>query len=223
MGGITFKNQVVELAHYVNGNFGTASGLLGLGFSTLNAAQPAAKTFFDNVIPTLQQPLFGVNFKPNTANSYDFGFIDQTKYPGSLSWVSILPIDYKTNPGWWMFTSSTFKFGNGGINTFNGANGPISVPVIADTGTTLMYMPDQMVQAYYSTLPGSRYDQQDGLWVYPCNQNPNVQPISISAGNANTWITFTLDALKFGSINSTTCVLALQSSNAFGINIIGDT
>lgn len=226
IGGVSFPNQVVELATYVNGDF-DFTGLLGLGFSALNTVEPTpAKTFFDNVIPTLKLPLFAVNFNPTTPNnlSYDFGYIDQNKYSGTLSYIDIFPPyddnNDSPNPGYWMFKSSNYKFGDGAPISFDGG----AINVIADTGTTLMYLTDEMVNAYYQTIPGAAYDVPNGLWVYPCSQTNNVQTISLNAGDtADAWITITKSALDNGPVNSTHCLLGLQSSQGFGINIIGDT
>jgi hypothetical protein len=67
VGGLTVESQAVETAMQVSGQFTRETeldGLLGLGFGTLNTVQPRRQaTWFDNIKPKLEQPLFAVDFK----------------------------------------------------------------------------------------------------------------------------------------------------------------
>jgi hypothetical protein len=88
VGEVTATRQAVEAATSVSSEFirEASDGLLGLGFGHTNTIKPTKQqTFFENIKPTLREPLFTVSLKKNTTGIYDFGFIDSSKYIVSLA------------------------------------------------------------------------------------------------------------------------------------------
>ncbi|OAA57501.1 aspartic proteinase [Niveomyces insectorum RCEF 264] len=61
--------------------------------------------------------------------------------------------------------------GDGGDN--NKPNAPIwrlhDWPMVADTGTTLLLLPADLAELYWSFVPGAVLSETDGGWVFPCN------------------------------------------------------
>ena len=83
IGGATATSQAVQAATSISSEFISehSDGLLGLGFGSSNTIKPEKQpTFFENIMPSLEQPLFTVSLKKNTSGTYDFGFIDPDKY-----------------------------------------------------------------------------------------------------------------------------------------------
>lgn len=156
-------NQAIELATDVTKGFiddANSDGLLGLGFSSINTVKPEQqKTFFDNIMPTLEQPLFTADLRHATVGSYEFGRIDATKFQGSLAFT---PVD--SSGGFWEFESNSFGVGSGGVQTNSGAS-----PAIADTGTSLMLVDDVVVQAYWSQVAGANLNDKLKAVVFPCH------------------------------------------------------
>lgn len=163
IGGAVVTNQAVELATDVSESFSQdvkSDGLLGLGFSSINTVKPQKqKTFFDNIMPSLEQPLFTANLRHATVGSYEFGRIDASQFQGSLSFT---PID--NSRGFWEFGSKSFAVGDGRVQTNEEAS-----PAIADTGTSLMLVDDKVVQAYWSQVEGANLDKKLQAVVFPCN------------------------------------------------------
>lgn len=136
----------------------------------LNAVKPTKQlTFFDNAKPTLSASLFTVDLKKNAPGSYNFGFIDNSKYTGSITYV---PVD--SSRGFWEFTSSGYSVGS------NGSFKPVSIDAIADTGTSLLYLPYAVVQDYYGAVPSASYSSSQGGYTFPCGTS--LPSISLGIG-----------------------------------------
>ncbi|KAH6851332.1 aspartic peptidase domain-containing protein [Chaetomium sp. MPI-CAGE-AT-0009] len=186
IGGITVESQAVETAQQVSSSFTTEDnidGLVGLGFSTLNTVRPEAGT-------------------------YDFGFIDESKYTGEITYVPV-----NTDPGYWTFTSSGYGVGSG---TFSSS--PITG--IADTGTSLVYLPTAIVTAYYRQVQGATNSRSYGGYVFPCNST--LPPFVFGIGEAKFTIPPSYMSYAAVTDGSPTCFGGLQSSSVIGVNIWGD-
>jgi Eukaryotic aspartyl protease len=177
IGGATVTSQAVELATAVSSSFvadKNSNGLLGLAYSKLNTVRPTQqKTFFDNVLPSLTEPVFTADLRAGSLGSYEFGVIDTTKFSGSLSWAPI-----NTTRGFWQFSSTKFQVSSGtsaGIVT-SVANGQ----AIADTGTTLILVNPAVVNAYYSQVNGAVNDATVGGITFPCDAN--LPDLSVDIG-----------------------------------------
>jgi hypothetical protein len=212
IGGVTVESQAVETAEEVSSSFTTEDaidGLVGLGFSTLNTVSPEGQlTFFDNAKPKLDSPVFTADLKYMKPGTYDFGFIDETKYTGEITYVPV-----ETDPGYWTFTSSGYGVGSG---TFSSS--PITG--IADTGTSLVYLPTAIVTAYYRQVEGATNSRSYGGYVFPCNST--LPPFVFGVGEAKFTIPPSYISYAAVTDGSPTCFGGLQSSSGIGINIWGD-
>lgn len=181
-------------------------GLVGLGFDSLNTVEPTSQsTWFTNAIPQLDSPVFTADLKYQAAGTYDFGFIDTTKYTGNITYTTV-----NTNPGYWTFTSSGYGVGS----TFTST----SITGIADTGTTLLYLPATIVRAYYAQVSGAANSASVGGYVFPCTATlPNFV---FGIGTAR--ITIPGTYINYGQVTTSQCFGGLQSSAGIGINIFGD-
>ncbi|KAL1302689.1 hypothetical protein AAFC00_003052 [Neodothiora populina] len=211
VGQVTATSQAVEAATSVSSQFVSDThndGLLGLAFSTINTVRPNQQTtFFDSVKSSLAQPLFTVDLKKGQAGSYDFGFIDSSKYTGEISYVNV-----DSSGGFWRFTADGWAVG--AAKSFN----KTSFTAIADTGTSLMYLPQASVDAYYNSISGASYNAQVGGYIYPCNADAPSFHIIIG-GSA-----FTVPGsyINYAQVSQTMCFGGLQSDSGIGFSILGD-
>ena len=161
VGATTVTKQAVEAAETISAQFqsDTANdGLLGLAFDSINTASPnRVATFFQNAIPTLASPLFTANLKKGEPGNYNFGYIDSSEYTGSITYTPV-----NTANGFWEFTGSGYAVGSGAFNT-------LSIDAIADTGTTLLYLPAAAVRAYYAQVSGATNSPAVGGYIFPCS------------------------------------------------------
>ncbi|KAK4964048.1 hypothetical protein LTR66_006240 [Elasticomyces elasticus] len=210
VGPVTATSQAVEAATSVSSSF-TAdtknNGLLGLAFSSINTVRPVQQTtFFDTVKSTLAKPLFTATLKKGAPGSYDFGYIDSTKYTGSLTYVNV-----NTANGFWEFTATGYAIGSG--STVSSA-----YDSIADTGTTLLYLPPTIVSAYYAKVNGATYNTAQGGYIFPCSA---TLP-SFTAIIGGTKHTVPGSYINYAPVSSTQCFGGIQRNTGIGFSIFGD-
>lgn len=165
VGGATVQSQTFGLPTDVSESFTEdtySNGLLGLGFSSINTFNPGPqKTFFDNIGPTLDEPVFTARLRSDGVGEYEFGTIDHSKYNGPLVNVSV-----DSSNGFWQF--DTPAYGVQIDNRYRMWNSS-GATAIADTGTSLILAEADVVQRYYQQIPGAVSSNQVGGYIYPCN------------------------------------------------------
>ena len=122
VGGVKASAQAVEAASQISQQFvndKNNDGLLGLAFSSINTVKPKSQTtFFDTVKSQLDSPLFAVTLKHNAPGTYDFGFVDKSKYTGSLAYTQV-----DSSQGFWSFTADACKAGSKSGGSITGIAG----------------------------------------------------------------------------------------------------
>lgn len=185
-------------------------GLLGLAFSSINTVSPDQQTtFFDTVKSSLAKKLFAVDLKAGKAGTYDFGYIDSSKYTGSIAYTAV-----DNSQGFWAFTAGGYSTGSG-----NATSGSIGSSIM-DTGTSLLYLPTSVCSSYYSKVSGAKVDNSQGGYTFPCrNTLPNF---NVAIGGK----TFTVPGsyINYAPIDSsgTTCFGGIQPNTGIGFTIFGD-
>lgn len=89
---------------------------------------------------------------------------------------------------------------------------------IADTGTTLLYLPNSVVNAYYSQVSGASYNSQQAGYIFPCSTN--LPDFNVAIGGH----TFTVPGsyINYAPLSTTTCFGGIQSDSGIGFSIFGD-
>lgn len=91
---------------------------------------------------------------------------------------------------------------------------------IADTGTTLLMLPDAVVSDYYSQVTGAEDSTQEGGWVFPCSTTPPDFSFAVGTGS------FTVPGSYINwtpvDTTNTTCYGGMQSDSSIGLSIFGD-
>ena len=210
VGGTSVTGQAVELAKTISSEFAQdeSDGLLGLAFSSINTVTPnQVQTFFANAESDLDSPLFTANLKKGEPGSYNFGYIDSSEYTGDITYTA-----GDNSQGCWGFTSSGYTVGSGA---------PVSesIPAIADTGTSLLLLPDDLVSAYYAQVSGSSNSQSDGGYIFDCGASLPDLTLQIEGYSAVVPGSF----LNYAPASeSGSCFGGLQSNSGIGQSIFGD-
>jgi aspergillopepsin I len=135
-------------------------------------------------------------------------YIDSSKYTGNITYV---PVD--NSQGFWQFTAGGYAIGDGSTSGSIGTS-------IADTGTTLLYLPSNVVSAYYAKVNGAKNDNSQGGYVYPCSGT--LPDFSVKIGGT-TFIVPGTD-INYAPVDNTntTCFGGIQANTGIGFNIFGD-
>ncbi|KAI0971564.1 eukaryotic aspartyl protease [Xylaria arbuscula] len=176
VGGLAVKKQTIETAEELSKQFvkSTSDGLLGLAFSSINTVQdgngkadPQA-TPVENMVKQGDIPKESALFTSALYSSrddgvtsksfYTFGYIDQDlvkKSGEEIHWTEVDKSD-----GFWSISSESVSINGESIPTSSNT-------AIADTGTTLALMSDDVVDALYATIPGATYDWSNQGYIFP--------------------------------------------------------
>ena len=144
---------------------------------------------------------------------YTFGYIDQPTVQASGQEVVYTPVD--NSQGFWMF-SSTSATVNGETINLSGNN------AIADTGTTLALVSDQVCKAIYDAIPGSTYDSQQQGYTFPTNTTADQLPVVTFAVGDNQFAVQKED-LSFADAGNGMVYGGIQSRGDMDFDILGDT
>jgi hypothetical protein len=230
IGDIIIEKQAIEVASTLSYSFITqtaSEGILGLAFSKLNRVQPVPQqTPLDSMIAQedipSDQALFTCYFgsykdvgDPDQGESFfTFGKIDEDVVRATGKQISYTPVN-DTN-GFWEVDSEFITI-NGKKTVLAGNT------AIADTGTTLVVIEDELVAQIYSTIPGARYDAQEGGWVFPANTPADKMPnVGLAVGQIE--IIIEKEHLGFTPVKKTGMVYGgIQGRGSSKYNIFGDT
>lgn len=140
---------------------------------------------------------------PTIAGSYDIGWINDTAYTGDLTYTAVTKL-----PGYWKFTSTGYGVGSDAFVDE-------SIVGIADTGTTLIYLPAAIVKAYYAEVSGATNSLIFGGYIFDCDADlPDF-----SFGVEDAVITVPAEYINFVRISS--CPLSILFFSSF--NLITDS
>lgn len=155
---------------------------MGLAFPSINTITPKPQnTPVANMISQGDIPkdaeLFTSAFyssRDEAPNSfYTFGYVEQDLVKDQeISWT-----DIDNSEGFWMFPSTSA--------TINGKKiSQSSNTAIADTGTTLALVSDEVCDALYKAIPGAKYDEQNQGYTFPTSVTADQLPdFSVAIGD----------------------------------------
>lgn len=183
VGGLVIENQAIERAVQLSDEFekSAGDGLLGLGFGKLNTVKPhPVQTPVENMISQKDIPkaseLFTAHLGSRRSNSdgdesdsfYTFGYIDQDVIDACGAELHYADVD--NSNGFWQFESCAAAIN--GNTLYRSEN-----TAIADTGTTLALVDDELCEAIYRTIPGAKQDNKVQGWVFPASIAVDQLPV----------------------------------------------
>lgn len=220
---LSVPHQSVGAATTVSAEFTSdpfLSGILGLGFGRGSAVRPHRMlTFMDNLRPSLEQPVFAADLRAASAGRFSFGGVDPDGYTRGITWASVS----RESP-YWLFGVRGSQVG--GANGTKKAYAGRGVQTIADTGTSLVMLPRQMVDEYYAAVPGASYDEKWAGVLVPCRARLPDWSFFVGeeegGGGEQHRGTVPGRYINFGPVNGTHCFGGIQSADGFGFAVFGD-
>ncbi|KAI5481152.1 acid protease [Pseudohyphozyma bogoriensis] len=218
MGDIVVVGQAVEVATKLSTQFLQdvyTDGLCGMAFGKINTVtdkdgNPKPQmTLMEQMMKQglIQSNVYTANLTLGGKNAfYSFGTIVQDVTSQPINYVPVQP-----ETGFWMVESKTWKI-DGKEVQMSGGKG------IADTGTTLMLVPDDLCAKIYAAIPGAKLDSQAGGYVFPANAK--VPEISCAIGPHQ--IKLDPKTLSYGDAFDGMVFGGIQSSGDLGFAIYGD-
>lgn len=128
----------------------------------------------------------------NDPPAYTFGYIDQDYVKGRP--ISYTPID--NSQGFWQIKSA--------LTVVNGSKFPLpGNTAIMDTGTTLSLIDDATCKNIYAAIPGSKYDSDQGGFIFPSDLGKDKLPtVQFAIGEDKQLITIDKDDLSFADLGN---------------------
>lgn len=215
IGVTSFDRQAVETARGVSGMFtrdSFSSGILGLGFGRGNRIRPArARTYLENILPTLAAPLFTANLLAGRPGNYNFGYVSPREHQGPIAYA---PVTRENT--YWEISVDGVQVGARGA--FRPARDLLE-RVVVDTGTTLILLPDELVGEYYDEVRGARYEDSWGGFVFPCASA--MPDWFFGLGDYRGRVPG--EYIRFDPVNDTHCFGGIQSAEGIGFSLFGAT
>lgn len=183
IGGLTIKNQDIELAKHMSPQFveGSGDGLLGLAFGLINTVKPQrVQTPVENMITQEDIPQQAELFTAylgswrdatgtvQSESFYTFGYVDQRIVDASGADISYAPVD--NSQGFWSVMSESATVNGTPIDQSGNS-------AIMDTGTTLALVADATCKVIYNAIPGASYDQDSQGYIFPDNLTADQLPV----------------------------------------------
>jgi hypothetical protein len=210
IGGVAVSSQAVEAAQQVSSSFTAdtaSSGILGMAFSSINTCRPQQQlTWFDNIKASLAAEVWTANLQKGAPGTYNFGYIDNTAYTGAITYTPVT-----TSRGLWEFTSSGYQLGSSPFV-------PTNLDTIADTGTTLILLPADIVASYWSQVQYAYLEPSLGAYIFPCSSTPP----NFTFGIGNYRGVVPGNYMDYGPVTSYWCYGGIQSQGGSLFSIFGD-
>lgn len=201
-----------------------SSGIMGMGFEQLATSKttPFWQVLVEQNLLKTNVFTFQLARASTTASSSTFspggvftlGLLDGAQYTGDVSYVNLVGSD-----GFWTIPLDAITV-NGNTATLSSGN-----TAAIDTGTTLIAMPDSVLEQVFSQIPGAQPAQMssssEGFYSIPCSSN-NV--VSLRFGGKD--YSISAQDLISGQLTFSSCLAALFSLDLGGSGpdyVVGDT
>ncbi|KAM7194852.1 Aspartic peptidase domain containing protein [Rhypophila sp. PSN 637] len=181
-----------------------------IGHDIYDSSSPTSRTFIENIKDDLVSPVFTANLKHSIEGNYNFGYLNAATDEG----IAYAPIDPKSV--YWTFLATGYGVGPP-LDDFE----PTTKTAIADTGTTLLLLPSQIVRAYYARVTGSVYDPYWAAMIFPCEAELPDFSFYIGPGGSTYRGVVPGRYMNYVSFNGSHCYGGIQSSDAIGFAIFG--
>lgn len=218
LAGFEVTNATIESAQRVASRFETEvqlSGIMGLAKSLPNNILPPMPSFLQELKDHLKEPVFTVDLHRNSTGRFDFGMINQSLAMENITWLDSDP----SSPHWDVELDLTSWTGNGKTWWYY----PFKATI--DTGTTLMFMPDELASMYWFDVPGVRTDGGiGGSFTFPCSGAKDLPDLMFKLPGSEHVLTIPGVYMNYGPVSPSSdyCWGGMQSAQGLDVTVLGD-
>ncbi|KAI4519806.1 acid protease [Schizophyllum commune Tattone D] len=178
--GVTAKNQYFSPVTTLSDSFSNdpIDGILGLAYPAISNLKQDPWFTNANSQGAVDKNSFGF-YLAKTGSELYLGGANDKLYSGDVEYH-----DVDKSEGFWLITGASISV--------DGKSAADNFDTIIDSGTTLAYGPPDTIDDIFSKIDGAKaYDQQQGLYSFPCDSAPDVsfswggKDWKISADNFN--------------------------------------
>ncbi|KAI1343915.1 secreted aspartic proteinase precursor [Xylariaceae sp. FL0016] len=166
LGDLAIPDMTIESAVQLSRMFSETkemSGIVGLGWPKIKQTVPAQKCLLEFLGDVLESPVFTVDMVHNKTGTFNFGYVDDKLHQAPIAYTSV-----DNAKGFWMVQNTAFAIGDSDY----AYSFTTTKKVIVDTGSTLMFAPDESVKTYMASVNGSQFSYEQGGWIIPCAVTP---------------------------------------------------
>lgn len=200
IGGVIVNKQAVQVT--------SGSSFSGVD-NSIGFAEVGSSFYVDAVAQGSMTPVFTAALNRGSPGKYTLGFINPASYTGTITYVSA-----SGSNGFWEISGSGYAIGTGAFVA-------LTFDTIVDTGTTLLYLPQQVVTAYYAQVKGAVLDNSQGGYTFPCSTT--LPSLTVGVGTYRALVPGIYINYAPLESGSSTCFGGLQSDSGIGFSIFGLT
>ncbi|KAK0923323.1 hypothetical protein LTR91_024021 [Friedmanniomyces endolithicus] len=221
-GGVTLENQQLGIGYSST----SAEGIIGIGYPINEVAtQYNGGNSYPNVPQHLMQNgdinsnaySLWLNDLDASTGSILFGGVNTDKFTGELGTLPII-----REQGYYAeFIIALTAVGANGTNGSIANN--IATPALLDSGSSLMYLPNDIVQTIYNDV-GAQYDSSQGAAFVNCNLAKSSATIDFTFSSPTIRVAMSELVIVAGydSHNSPLCIIGISPVDG-GTPVLGDT
>ncbi|KAM0469972.1 hypothetical protein ACHAPX_010227 [Trichoderma viride] len=218
LGNFKVENSAVQSAEMVTSRFEEEielSGILGLAKRLPNNVSPPVPTFLSLLRQQLEHQMIGVDLNRNASGLFTFGYLNESRASEEITWVDTDP----DSPHW----DVEFNLTTWGEQTTPWYSQKFKATI--DTGTTLMFLPDNLASGYWFTVPGMKMDQRlANAFTFPCEVAKDLPNLMLKIPGSDRTLTIPGSYLNYGpvEIDPSYCWGGMQSAEDLSVTVIGD-
>ncbi|RCI02596.1 hypothetical protein CU098_006375 [Rhizopus stolonifer] len=231
--GVSVPQTNFAISDYNDGELTAdgADGILGVGPDALSAFNNPDRNIVPTVVTTMHQQkvidhnVFSIYFQPVSKDGLSreekringeivFGGVEERHIASNVSYV---PITQKNAfASYWAVDVDSISVGSNFTKTYEP-----KIAALVDTGSTLVYLPREIMSSVFQGIPGLRRDFL-GQFIVPCNTT-HLPDITFTMNNENFTITPEHYVITSGALAYTpeSCYTYLQESPPFVDAILG--
>uniref|UniRef100_A0A8H7NEJ1 Peptidase A1 domain-containing protein n=1 Tax=Bionectria ochroleuca TaxID=29856 RepID=A0A8H7NEJ1_BIOOC len=210
VGGTFFNKQGVQSAVQVSFEISRdsfASGIMGMAMKGINTVRPTQQhSYFENILDSLKEPVFTANLQKGRPGNYNFGYIDDKEHIGNITYAPLL-----TDTPFWEVNATGYQVGDSPYQ-------PVVWNALVDTGTSLLILPENIVNEYYTGVEGAAFDPRRGMMLFPCE----VQLPDFYFGIGDYRGKIPGHYINYGKADPSYCYGGIQATDIQGPSVLGD-